>query len=205
MNSIISLIMTGVFLFLSTNSFAIDPKSTLPIEIESDSASLDDASGTSTYSGNVIISQGLSRLEADSISVSTNDRKINEIKAIGRPAHFVQQDNASSPQTHGFSNTITYVAKENILYFSGQAKLVQEESSFSGEQIEYDILKRAIRARGDESQGTRVKIHYQPQTEASQPAKQVNPETTLPTAAAPVKESDEHANSSNSKTISSNP
>ena len=160
----------SILLLLSPLVAAIDPGSKLPITIESDSASLDDQSGVSTYSGSVVISQGLSRLEADNISVITKDRKITSIKAIGNPAHFTQQENAESPSTHGYGLTIVYIATDNLLRFSGSARLVQHENSFSGEQIEYDIIKRAIRAKGDQSQGSRVKIHYYPQSNNDDPA-----------------------------------
>lgn len=159
-------IFAGIVLTLSTYCLAIDPNSTLPIEIESDSAVLDDTNGISIYKGNVIISQGLSRLEADSIHVSTNNRQVIEIKAEGQPAHFVQQESSESPLTHGYGDTIKYLSHENLLHLIGDAKIVQEENSFAGEQIEYDILKRAIRAQGDEKQGSRVKIHYQPRVQA---------------------------------------
>jgi lipopolysaccharide export system protein LptA len=152
-----------LLLWVSFSAQAIDPNSKLPIQIESDRASLNDQTGISNYSGNVIISQGLSRLEADNISVNAIDRNIVSIKASGKPAHFTQQNDALSPATHGYGNAIIYVAKENLLRFLGEAKLVQADNSFAGEEIEYDILQRAIRAKGDEAQGSRVKIHYYPQ------------------------------------------
>jgi len=141
---------------------AIDPNSSLPIQIESDRATLNDETGISNYAGNVIISQGLSRLEADNISVNAIDRKVVSIKATGNPAHFIQQDDAASSSTHGYGKTIIYIAKESLLKFMGEARLVQKDNSFAGEQIEYDITRKAIKASGDESIGSRVKIQYHP-------------------------------------------
>ncbi|KZY31123.1 MULTISPECIES: lipopolysaccharide transport periplasmic protein LptA [unclassified Oleiphilus] len=167
MPSINSLLRATLLTLLPAFCFAIDPSSKLPISIESDQASLDDQNGTSTYTGNVIISQGLSRLEADNISVKATNRSITTIQASGQPAHFVQQVSADSPNTHGYGSSITYIAKDNLLRFSGQAKLVQQDNSFSGEEIEYDIVRRAIRAKGDQTQGSRVKIHYYPNAETA--------------------------------------
>jgi len=151
-------------LAIGNPALAIDPNSNLPIQIESDRATLNDETGISNYSGNVIISQGLSRLEADNISVNALNRKIVSIKATGEPAHFTQQDAATSPSTHGYGKTIVYIAKESILKFLGEARLVQEDNSFAGEQIEYDIMRKAIKAQGDETIGSRVKIQYNPNT-----------------------------------------
>lgn len=163
MHSIISLVLFCVSILVPSYSLAINPNSNLPIAIESDSATLDDSAGTSTYKGNVIISQGLSHLKADEITINTANRKIVNIQATGIPAIFVQQENENSPRTQGSSNNITYEASKNLVIFSGNAKLLQQENSFSGEKIEYDIIKRAIRAEGNSSEDTRVKIHYFPQ------------------------------------------
>lgn len=144
------------------SAFAIDPNSHAPIEIESDQATLDDKSGSSTYTGNVIISQGLSRLEASFIIVNSKDRKITSIKATGSPAHFVQQNELKNTSTHGYGSTITYSTEFESLTFTGNARLIQSENSFSGDVIEYDVIKKAIKAKGDESIGSRVKIQYFP-------------------------------------------
>ncbi len=151
------------FIALIPNAaIAIDPNSNAPIEIESDQATLDDKTGSSTYTGNVIISQGQTRLEADFIIVNSKDRKITSIKATGTPAHFVQLNDVKNSSTHGYGTTISYSTEQEILTFTGKARLLQAENSFSGEVIEYDVVKKAIKAKGDESIGTRVKIQYYP-------------------------------------------
>lgn len=158
-----SLLLIIFFAYIST-AYAIDPESKLPIKIESDRATLNDATGISNYSGNVIISQGQSKLEADDISVNAVDRKIVSIEAKGSPAHFTQQESRDASPTHGYADTIIYTSVDATLKLINNARLVQKENSFSGEQIEYDIVKRAIRAKGNEDIGTRVKIQYQPYT-----------------------------------------
>lgn len=146
---------------LTSPAFAIDIDREQPIQIESDSAVIDDTQGLSEYSGNVIISQGSTILEADHIRVTALDRSISKIVATGAPAHFKQQD-AQNDATTGTADQITYLATEAVLIFDGNAKLAQTNNSFSGDRIEYDILQKAIRAKGDESTGSRVKIQYFP-------------------------------------------
>lgn len=146
-------------------SFSIDTDSTLPIDIESDKASIDDTNGISSYSGNVIISQGLSKIEADHIIVRSKQRQLLTIEALGNPAHFVQQEAQEEHATHGYAKTITYTVADATLGFAGDASLIQEKNSFSGDQIIYDIKRKAIMAQGDEEEGSRVKIQYHPQAE----------------------------------------
>ncbi len=144
------------------SAYAIDIDQSQPIEIESDSAMIDDSEGISTYRGNVIIRQGSTKLTADNITVFAQNRSVTQIVANGTPATFKQQDVGTDQSTSGQAEQITYKAEEAILLFSGEAKLAQATNSFSGDRIEYDIMRKAIRAKGDEGSGTRVKIQYFP-------------------------------------------
>jgi len=181
---LLSIVIT--LLSAAPHALAINPTSKLPIQIESDRATLDDTTGISNYAGNVIITQGESRLEADNISVNAINRKIVSIKATGSPAHFVQKTPNESSLTHGYANTIIYTAIDESLKLLNNASLVQDNNSFSGEQIHYDIVKRAIRAKGDKTAGSRVKIQYFPQAneptlESDTPVSIQKPELSTPT------------------------
>jgi lipopolysaccharide export system protein LptA len=162
LNKVISVFLLFFASLLMTPAQAIDPRSQAPIEIESDQATLDDKTGISTYSGNVIVSQGLSRLEAEIITVNSVERRIINITALGNPAHFSQQMDPDSPTTHGYGKEITFSAADETLLFKGNARLLQSENSFSGETIEYDVTRKAIKAKGDINEGSRVKIQYFP-------------------------------------------
>lgn len=150
------------FLMSPMIAFAIDVNRDLPIAIESDRAEIDDSTGISSYSGNVVISQGSTTLKADTITVIAQERVLTKIVAIGQPASFEQKDTASEQGTSGQADQITYISKDSILLFEGQAKLAQQTNSFAGERIEYDIMRKAIKAKGDEDTGQRVKIQYFP-------------------------------------------
>jgi lipopolysaccharide export system protein LptA len=165
-----SLALVTLFLLTAThNAHSIDVDRTQPIEIESDSAVIDDSQGFSTYRGNVIIRQGSTTLTADNISVFARERAVTQIIANGTPATFKQTDASSNIQnTSGQAEQITYKAKDAVLIFNGNATLAQDTNSFSGNRIEYDIMDKAIRAKGDQDSGKRVKIQYFPQ--ASEPS-----------------------------------
>ena len=170
MNSIKIATLSLLASFYIPYAYAIDPTSEQPITIESDTATLDDSNGLSTYTGNVVIKQGESQLKADEISVEAVDRKISTIIAKGLPAHFIQK--SESIETHGYANIITYTSGTGTLTLKEKAQLIQDTNSFEGELIEYDIAKKAIKAKGNEKTGERVKIEYHPGTkpnESSEP------------------------------------
>lgn len=166
-NKFYALVFSLLSALLPASSFAIDIDQSQPIEIESDSAMIDDSEGISTYRGNVIIRQGSTKLTADNITVFAQDRSVTQIVANGTPATFKQQDAGAEQSTSGQAEQITYKAEDAILVFSGEAKLEQNTNSFSGDQIEYDIMRKAIRAKGDEGSGNRVKIQYFPNPKVS--------------------------------------
>ena len=156
-----------LFLILSPlTAHAIDKQGDQPIDIISDSATINDESGLATYAGNVVVSQGNSRLEADTVLVYMAEQALNRIEAKGQPARFHEQQLSETTPTTGNAATITFDASKATLTFQGNASLNQASNSFSGEQIVYDINAQAIRAKGDDSGNSRVKIQYLPGTPA---------------------------------------
>ncbi len=179
------LFFTALFccsLFRSGTVLAFDPASEEAIAIESDSAVLNDASGLSSYQGNVIVTQGQSRLEADTLNVQTKDREIISIEAIGSPANFIQQLDANSVATKGYADSIVYRISNAMLELRGNANLTQDGNSFSGELIEYDLSRKAIKASGDQEEGRRVKIEYKPRPQQATEADS-EPDNSDPTSA----------------------
>ena len=140
-------------------ALALDPNSMEPIEIESDLVIFDDQKGFSKYSGNVIIKQGKTRLEAEEIVVRVANRQIVSIDASGNPAHFID---FTQRETHGYAESINYVTQSALLTLHGSAKLNQQDHSFSGDKILYDTRNKAIHASGNKSEGERVRIQFQP-------------------------------------------
>ena len=62
------------------NCFALSTDKDKPIELEADSANLDDKKGISIYRGNVILTQGSTKLNASELTLY-HDKKRKLIKA----------------------------------------------------------------------------------------------------------------------------
>ena len=67
---------------LSANTFAA---SNDPINIEADNAKIIEKEGKSVYTGNVLLIQGDTRMNADSVTVYSESGKLTQITATGRP------------------------------------------------------------------------------------------------------------------------
>ena len=133
-----------------------------PIKIQSDRAELDEQKGLSTYTGDVVITQGTTSLKSDKVVVYSSNKGLTKIEAFGTPAQFSQQENESSPTTHAYGNTIVYTLADENLTLIDNAKLEQGKNTFSGKEIIYNTVTRIVTAQGGKDKTDRVEIIVHP-------------------------------------------
>lgn len=134
------------------------------IHIEADQVDIDDRSGVSAYSGNVLLTQGSIRLKADSIVVHTQNREVVRVLANGQPASFRQKPKKDEEDVVASALQLEYLAREGRLILIRQASLLQGPNKFSGNRIEYDLKQNYVRAERDKKSGERVQVIIQPST-----------------------------------------
>lgn len=142
---------------------AFGPNRDQPIRVVSDQAELDDQKGISTYRGDVVVTQGLAKLEADQIEIHSNQDGVTRIVATGRPAHYQEQESESAPVTHAYADTIIYTQANEIIELIDNARLEQGNNRFQGANILYDTLGRKVTARGNGKGEGRVEMIFHPQ------------------------------------------
>ncbi len=120
-----------------------------PIEIEADAAELDDRTGITVYSGNVIVIQGSMHLYGNKLTITYNDdNSLKTANMLGKPAKFRQMpDNKAQGEIKGKGIKIEYLASENILRLTEEAELVQKGKMFRAYKIDYDTEKSKMIAR----------------------------------------------------------
>ena len=140
-------------LLLSTWSLGVQAQkgdAEQPIQIEADEANLDHIKQITNYTGNVIVVQGSLRLEADSISVSYNDKrqlkKLIAISSSKKLAHFQQKMDGNKTPVHAYAKKITYAAAKQQMVLEKQAKVIQMGNEFKGTYIVYDSKRNRIKA-----------------------------------------------------------
>ena len=139
--------------------------------ILSDSAEIDRRAGTVVYEGNVILTQGTLKIEADRLMILRNGDPLEKAVAEGDRARYQQQIEVGKPLTTALGNRIDYYTSERRIIITGDAELEQEGNIFSGERITYDMATETVRADGttaesstdstDEDSG-RIKVVIQP-------------------------------------------
>ena len=129
-----------------------------PIELEADSVDIDEGKGVSVYQGHVSLRQGSIRLEADTVTVTFQGRRPQQVVAVGRPVRFQQQPDGDKEPVKGSARRAEYLVDSEELVLIGDAHLKQGRDSFNSDRIVYDRVQAKIKA-GAAAQGKeRVKI-----------------------------------------------
>jgi len=134
---------------ISLPTWALSTDKDQPIEIEADSAELDDKKGVTVYHGNVVVTQGSIRMTGDTMTVYfSEDEDLETVIMEGRPATYRQLPDESDIYDEAEALRMEYYELKNLIVLIDNALVKQEEFRFSGNRIEYDTALSQIRAHG---------------------------------------------------------
>jgi lipopolysaccharide export system protein LptA len=153
-------------LFLSGGAWALSTDKDQPIEIEADTADLDDEKGITIYRGNVVTTQGSVRMTGDIMTVYFTDDELDTLIMEGKPATYRQLPDDSEVYDEAEALRMEYYELKSLVILIDKASFKQEGLSFSGNRIEYDTENSKVKAKGSAKQqngaGERVKIILKP-------------------------------------------
>lgn len=155
-------LFAGVLLFsLAMNSWAANDKNTESIEkifISADHMQLNLETGHSVYTGNVKISQGELILTGDKVTLKQSNDEIERLTVSGKPVQY-SQVNEKGEAVDAESERMVYIASQNKLIMTINARLQQTDHQVSSQKIVYDTLKRIVIA-GDISDTSTGEADY---------------------------------------------
>jgi lipopolysaccharide export system protein LptA len=141
-------VLLGTLLLLIAGpAGAIPEDATQPIQINADSAELDENKNIAVYHGNVRMEQGTMRVTADTMTIELKDQLVVRISAEGDRAHYQQRVKADEPMVFADAKTITYFTQEERVQLAGNAYLTQDQNEFSGDLIDYNIRDGKVDAQ----------------------------------------------------------
>lgn len=158
-----------LLLWLPIGALAAESIAQQPITITADRAEIDERQGISTYTGNVVLTQGEVRMEADRLLVYTKGGDLERITAEGDPVRF-QQTRSDEEPLHGHSQRMRFDAGTEILWLLDKAEFWQGPNRFSGERIQYDRRQSRVSASQGENGGERVQVTIQPKAKSKDEA-----------------------------------
>ncbi|MDO5652098.1 MAG: lipopolysaccharide transport periplasmic protein LptA [Moraxella sp.] len=148
-------------------AYALPSDANQPVRLLADRATYSERTGVTTYSGNVIITQGTLKINASDIVVNlSSDRSISSAVANGRPAKFEQIITQEKGLAKGQANKIDYNAVSGIVTLTGNAKLTQAGASFTGNTIRYSLKAGDVEANA--GGGQRVELVLPPNSAGTQ-------------------------------------
>ncbi len=156
-NGIALSLMAGLLCFIAPPSHAKSGDRLQPIEVAAESSVFDQKRNIQILKGNVVITQGSLKIEADEITVSLKNNALDTIIAKGSPTRFSQL-NDEGEKSVGTCTRLEYHARKDLLQLEGDAKLAQPGSSLTGQNIEFDTAASVVRAKGNKNERVRIII-----------------------------------------------
>jgi len=149
----------------STMLYALTTDKNQDIEIESNSAYLDDTKNLSVYTGNVVVVQGSMRITGDKMTIYyTTENELDKIIMEGKPATFRQLPDNSNIYDEAEALTMEYYESRNLIVLIANARVKQGDRRLVADHVEYDTELSQVRANsgetasGTSSQDNRVRL-----------------------------------------------
>ena len=151
-------------LIAAPNAWAKSSDRQQPMDVEADrtDALLADDSET-TLSGNVRITQGTLKVEADTAVVHRVKGEIAKVVLSGGPVRLSQiADNGEA--MNATARQVVYTLTSDVVVLTGNVLIEQARGNLRGETVKYDLASGRIDGGGD---GSRVSMRIQPKTAAT--------------------------------------
>lgn len=151
----LKLALVASLLAASLPAMALTGDTNQPIHIESDQQSLDMQGNVVTFTGNVVVTQGSIKINADKVVVTrpANQQGKEVIDGYGNPATFYQMQDNGKP-VKGRASKMHYELANDFVVLTGNAYLEQLDSNIKGDKITYLVKEQKMQAFSDK--GKRV-------------------------------------------------
>jgi lipopolysaccharide export system protein LptA len=150
--------------------FALETDADQPITIDSNTATYDDVTATSTYTGNVISIQGSIKVNSDKLVVYFVEGDAEKMVFTGKKAKFKQTPSPGAEDITGEALTGEFYPKKNLLVLIDQATVWQGTATYTSDYIEYDSKRSVVKAGEKSSDAKRVHVLLKPK-QKSEPKK----------------------------------
>ena len=152
----------ALILLHAATGVAATGKTEETIQIRADHMKFDMESGSSTYLGNVQITQGSIQLYGEKVIIQRKQDEIQHINIDGKPARYIQDDNTEN-KIYATSQHMQYLAEQERLVMTIDARLEQPNHTIESQRIVYDTKNKVVLAgQNNNQQGGRVNITLTP-------------------------------------------
>lgn len=144
-NKLVACCLASLGILFATATHALPTDRQQPIHIEADTADLDEKKGIAIYRGDVVVTQGSLKITGDTVTVVQQaNGDIKSFKSVGRPAYYEQIPDVGKDLVQAWGITIEYLAQQNKIIITDQARVEQSKNTFRGEKITYDTVAETV-------------------------------------------------------------
>ncbi len=143
----LNVVMAGTLFAASLPALAVTGDTDKPIHIDSDQQSLDMDSNVATFTGNVVVTQGTIKINADKVVVTRpgGEQGKEVVEGFGNPATFYQMQDNGKP-VKGHASKMRYELQNDYVVLTGNAWLEQLDSNIKGDKITYLVKEQKMQA-----------------------------------------------------------
>ena len=156
---VVAILFSTLLLLLPAAALALATDVEQAVHISADTANFNDRTGIMVYRGNVRVTQGSMVITAETVTTHAPERNLERVIAEGAPATWHQTDD-DGREVDAEALRIEYLALENRLILTDDARLLRGNDRFSGARLEYDLTAETIDAVSGEK--SRVEVILQP-------------------------------------------
>lgn len=140
-------------LYAQDKNTATAKSSTLPIDLVADKGSYDQLAGIAVYEGNVKVTQGVSTIWADKLTIILKNNAAERIEGIGNPVKF--KFVGDKQPVYGEAKQAVYQVVTKKVTLTGDAVVKQGTDVVKGSVLTYNLDSEII-------EGSRVKMTFMP-------------------------------------------
>jgi len=118
------------------------------IVIGADRLTADDANRTSTFDGNVVVTQGSMRITAGKVTVKEDAQRHKFYVASGSPVTFRQKRDKVDEWVEGFAERAEFDDRNDVLRLYNKARVRSNQNEITGDFISYDMKREVAEVSG---------------------------------------------------------
>ena len=118
------------------------------IVVGADRLTADDAKRTSTFDGNVVVTQGTMRITASRVTVKEDAQRHKFYVASGSPVTFRQKRDNADEWIDGMAERAEFDDRNDVLRLYNKARVKSNQNELTGDFISYDMKREVAEVSG---------------------------------------------------------
>ncbi len=118
------------------------------IVVGADRLTADDANRTSTFEGNVVVTQGTMRMTAGKVVVREDAQRNKLYIASGSPVTFRQKRDKVDEWVEGYAERAEFDDRDDVLRLFNKALVKSNQNEITGDFISYDMKREVAQVSG---------------------------------------------------------